>query len=290
MHKPCLHQPCLRRTATSLGGILVCAGLCGALSALALGGICRPALAQDAQAGPQAPTRMPADADPSFEVATVKPSSIDERGSAIHAGGGHLTIKNQTLNTMLLFAYGIHPKQIVDAPEWLATDRYDVDGVIDTEGEPSLKQMQRIVQKLLTDRFALKFHHETRELSVYALTAARNGPMLAKSKGDPNRLGDENDQMHGGQVTMTITNMSMTDFTLIMQFFTDRPVVDQTGLVGKWDFKWTWTTDDSHVLPDTNAAPGLFTAIQEQLGLKLEAKKAPADVFVVDHIERPSPN
>jgi uncharacterized protein (TIGR03435 family) len=75
-----------------------------------------------------------------------------------------------------------------------------------------------------------------------------------------------------------------------MQFFTDRPVVDQTGLTGKWDFKWTWTADESRVAPDANAAPGMFTAIQEQLGLKLDATKAQADAFVVDHVERPGPN
>jgi uncharacterized protein (TIGR03435 family) len=246
--------------------------------------------AQNAQTKPEAPKRMPADADPSFEVVTVKPSSPDEQGSSIHAGGGHLTIKNHTLNTMLLFAYGIHPKQIVDAPAWFATDRYDVDGVLDTEGEPNLKQMQRIVQKMLAERFELKLDEETRELLVYALMVAKEGPKLTKSKGDPNVLGDENDNMHSGQITQTISNMSMTDFTLIMQFFTDRPVVDQTGLAGKWDFKWTWTQDESRVSLDANAPPGMFTAIQEQLGLKLEAKKAPADVFVIDHIERPSAN
>jgi len=233
---------------------------------------------------------MPADADPSFEVATVKPSGPDERGSAIHTEGRRLVIKNDTLNTVLLFAYGMHAKQLVDAPAWFATDRYDVDGGLDTEGQPSLKQMQRIVQKLLTDRFQLKFHRETRELAVYALTVAKDGPRLAKSSGDPNALGDESDQSHGAQITQSITNFSMTEFALILQFFTDRPVVDQTGLAGKWNFKWTWTADESRVSPDADAPPGMFSAIQEQLGLKLEAVKAPADVYVIDHIERPSAN
>ena len=76
-----------------------------------------------------------------------------------------------------------------------------------------------------------------------------------------------------------------------MQMITDRPVVDQSGLAGKWDFKWTWTSDENRVPPDIpNPAPGMFTAIQEQLGLKLEAKRAPADAFVIDHVERPSAN
>jgi uncharacterized protein (TIGR03435 family) len=276
---------------------LIRTGLCSFLAVATLAaGSHRSAVAQtppvqDAQPSPEAIKRMPADADPSFEVATVKPSTPDDHGSAIHVEGRRFVIRNHTMNVMLMFAYGIHPKQIVDAPSWFASDHYDVDGVLDVEGQPSLKQMQRIVQKLLADRFQLKFHPETRELSVYALTAAKDGPRLAKSKGDPNLLGDESDNMHGGLVTQTITNMSMTDFALLMQFFTDRPVVDQTGLAGKWDFKWSWTADESRVAPDAaNPPPGMFTAIQEQLGLKLDAVKAPASVYVIDHIERPSPN
>lgn len=194
------------------------------------------------------------------------------------------------MNVMLMFAYGIHPKQLVDAPAWFASDRYDIEGVIDTEGQPSLKQMQHIVQRLLADRFELKFHQETREQSVYAITLAKGGPKLTKSKGDPNALGDESDQSHGAQITQTITNLSMPEFALLIQFFTDRPVVDQTGLTGKWDFKWTWTMDDSRPSPDADAPPGMFTAIEEQLGLKLDAKRAPADMYVIDHVERPSAN
>jgi uncharacterized protein (TIGR03435 family) len=277
------HQDAMKRAAD--------AALWFAVACAALGSLLRCAQAQDAQAKPEAPKRMAADADPSFEVATVKLSSPDERGTSMHTDGQRIDIKNQTIHNVLAFAYGVHSKQIVDEPGWLALDRYDIDGVIDTEGQPSLRQMQSILRKLLADRFQLKMHRETRDLSVYALTVANDGSKLTKSRGDPNLLGDENDQNHNGVVTQAITNMSMTDFTLIMQYFVDRPIVDQTGLAGKWDFKWTWTSDESHLPPDaTNPPPGLFTAIQEQLGLKLEAKKAPADVFVVDHIERPSAN
>jgi uncharacterized protein (TIGR03435 family) len=253
--------------------------------------VCRPAAAQDEPVKPEAPKRMPADADPSYEVATVKPSNPDNHSDGFHQSGRRLYIENQTMNNILIVAYGIHPKQIIDAPAWLATDHYDIDGVFDTEGQPSLKQMQSVMKKLLADRFQLKFHRETRGLAVYALTVAKGGPKLTKSQGDPNALGNENDQMHGGQITMSITNMSMSELTLIMQFFADRPMVDQTGLAGKWDFKWTWTTDEGRVPPDiTNPAPGMFTAIQEQLGLKLEAVRAPAEVLVVDQVERPSAN
>jgi uncharacterized protein (TIGR03435 family) len=234
---------------------------------------------------------MAADADPSYEVATIKPSNPEGGNSGFHMRGRRLFIENKTLRQILIFAYGVHPKQLIGEPEWSASDHYDVDGVLDTAGEPSLKQLQRIVQKLLVDRFALKTHRETRELPVYALAVAQSGLKIAKTKGDPNTLGNENDGVHAGQTTMTITNMSMTDFTLSLQFIVDRPVVDQTGLAGKWDFDLTWTSDDSRVPPETtNPPPGLFTAIQEQLGLKLDAVKTPADVFVIDHVERPSAN
>jgi uncharacterized protein (TIGR03435 family) len=234
---------------------------------------------------------MPADADPSYEVATIKPNNPDNKNLGLELHGGHLGIENMTIDSMLNLAYAVHPKQIIDSPAWFTSAHYDIEGVLDTDGQPNLKQIQGIMQKLLADRFQLKFHRETRELSVYAITVTKGGPKLTKSQGDPKALGVENDRVRAGQDTMTVTNLSMAEFALILQFYTERPVVDQTGLAGKWDFKWTWTSDESRLPPDaTNAAPGLFTAIQEQLGLKLEAKRAPADVFVVDHVERPSSN
>jgi uncharacterized protein (TIGR03435 family) len=233
---------------------------------------------------------MPADADPSFEVATIKPSNPDDHNSGFHINGHRFEIEDQTMDILLMFAYGVHHKQIVDAPAWFAGDHFDVDGILDAKGQPNLKQLQRVVQKILADRFALKFHKETRELSVYALRVAPGGPKFAKSQSDPDTLGDESNHIQAGEDTMSIANLSMNEFALSMQFYTDRPVVDQTGLAGKWDFKWTWTVDDTRVSPNTDAAPGMFAAMQEQLGLKLEAKKAPADVFVVDHVERPAPN
>lgn len=260
-------------------------------TALSLGAaVCQIAPAQNGSVGDESLQRMPADADPSFEVATIKPSSADESNAGFRLDGRHIAIEGQTVNHLLLFAYGVHPKQIVDGPSWFATDRYDIDGVPDVEGEPSLKQWQGIVKKLLAERFQLSFHQEKRELAVYAITVAKGGPKLTRSKGDPNRLGEENDDSHRGQTTMKVTNMSMAAFTLIMQAFVDRPVVDQSGLAGRWDFQLTWTRDESRVPADANAAPGLFTAIQEQLGLKLDATRAPADVFAIDHAERPSAN
>jgi uncharacterized protein (TIGR03435 family) len=150
--------------------------------------------------------------------------------------------------------------------------------------------MQSLIRKVLAERFGLKLHRDSRELSVYAITVAKGGEKMVRSMGDPNGLPDENDNASNGLVTMRVTNMSMVDFAMIFQFFLDRPSVDQTGLTGRYDFQLKWTPDEGHVATDGNAPPGLFTAIQEQIGLKLEPVKAPAQVLVIDAVQRPSGN
>jgi uncharacterized protein (TIGR03435 family) len=255
---------------------------------LVAGSIERPLMAQ---AGPgSVPVKMmAADAHPMFEVATIKPSDPNDKSDGFHSNGRRIFIENQTVDKMLTFAYGVHGKQIVSGPDWFGTERFDIVGVPDVEGEPNLRQQQEMLQRLLTDRFGLKFHREKRELAVYAITAAKGGPKLTKSQGDPNGLPDQTGDGNGGQMTFKFTNNTMEDFALGMQFFLDRPVVNQTGLMGRWDFVLKWTPNELKAA-DPDGAPGMFTAIQEQLGLKLEAVKAPADVLVVDHVERPSVN
>jgi len=204
--------------------------------------------------------------------------------------GSQFALINRTVETMLQAAYGVQRSQIVGAPHWIETERFDVQGVLDVPGSPSIKQMQSLIRKVLAERFGLKLHRETKDLSVYAITVAKGGEKMAKSAGDPNGLPDENDSGNNGQVTMRATNMSMSEFPMMVQFFLDRPAVDRTGLAGRYDFQLKWTTDESRVATDGSAPPGLFTAIQEQIGLKLEAVKAPAEVLVVDAVARPSAN
>ena len=144
----------------------------------------RPVVGQ--AAGPAPAKMMPADADPSFEVAAIKLSDPNDQSDGFHSNGRHFNIENQTVEKLLVFSYGVHRKQLVDEPDRFRSERYDIDGVPDVEGEPSLKQMQGMVRKLLADRFALKVGHEKRELAVYAITPAKGGPKLTKSAGDPN--------------------------------------------------------------------------------------------------------
>lgn len=263
----------------------------GAAMLLGLGNA--PVGAQTGQGAPvgAAPIHnMAADADPVFEVATIKPSEPNDPSDGFHTRGRHIFIENQTVNKLVAFAYGMNGKQIAGGPEWLGTDRFDIDGVPDAEGTPSLKQEQGMVKKLLAERFKLTTHEEKRELSVYAITVGKNGPKLTKSAGDLIGMPSQDADQHGTELDMKFKNMSMADFGFCMQFFVDRPIVDQTGLAGQYDFNLKWTFDETEASNNPNAAPGLFTAVQEQLGLKLEAVKAPADVIVIDKVERPSAN
>ena len=230
---------------------------------------------------------MPADAHPSFEIATIKPSRPDDTKGGFQVSGHRLTIQNQSVNDLISVAYAIHRKQIVDVPAWLETQKFDIVGQADVDGYANLHQIQEMLQNLLASRFNLTFHPEKRELSIYAITLAKGGPKLTKHTEASNGLPTQSGSPSGGG--RRFTNNSMSDFALGMQSFLDRPVVDQTGLSGRFDFVLTWAPDDSNTDP-ANPAPGLFTAVQEQLGLKLEPIKAKADVYVIDHVEMPSEN
>jgi uncharacterized protein (TIGR03435 family) len=239
---------------------------------------------------PDAP--MAGNADPDWDVVTVKARDPNDTGNgqSMSMKGRQFVIVNRSVEGMLMFAYGVHKKQIVGAPSWIATERWDARGVPDVAGAPSLKQAQSLTRKLLEERFGLKVHRETTELAVYAVTVAKGGEKMAWSAGDPNGTPDENERSNGGQVTMRMTNMSMGELAPDLGYFLDRPAVDQTGLTGRYDFQLIWTADESQAPTDGSAPPGLFTAIQEQLGLKLEPVKAQIGVLVVDAVGRPSAN
>lgn len=238
---------------------------------------------------PRADAMMAKDADPDLDVVSVRPRDPNDISSNSRIGmkGRQFELVNKTVEMMLEFGYGVDKKQIAGAPHWIETERWDVESVPNVPGHPSLKQLQSLTQKVLAERFGLKLHRETKELPVYAITVAKGGEKIARSVGDPNGTSDESDRQSGGQVTMRMTNAPMGEFAMHLGFFLDRPAVDQTGLAGRYDLQLIWTADESRAPSDSNAAPGLFTAIQEQLGLKLEPVKASAQVLVVDAVQRP---
>jgi uncharacterized protein (TIGR03435 family) len=236
------------------------------------------------------PQAMAKDADPDWEVATVRPSNpADTKGQHIRFLGRHVLLLDHTVEDLLLIGYGMQKSQLVGMPEWAKTEKWDVDGVPDAEGIPSLRQLQGMMQKILAERFGLKAHREQRAIPVFALTVAKGGPKMTPNASDPNGWMDQQNSAGNGRDVENLKNASMSDLALILQFRVDRPVVDQTGLKGRFDFKLQWTTDDAQA-PQADAPPGLFTAIQEQIGLKLEPVKAPAEVLVIDHVERAGAN
>jgi uncharacterized protein (TIGR03435 family) len=246
------------------------------------------AQAPQAKVAVESEQSMAADASPGFLVATIKPSSPDATGGWAFPGEGrHVSCVNATVVDILSVAYAIQVKQIVGGPKWLSEDRYDISGIPDVAGVPSLVQIREMYRKLLAERFHLVLHREVREMPIYALTVAKGGPVLKIA--DPNENLNTGNSGSGGQRTLRFTNMSMSNFALNMNLYEDRPVIDQTSLTGRYDFTLTWTYDISREnAPD--APPSLFTAIKEQLGLRMDAVKGPAEVSVIDHVERPSEN
>jgi len=235
---------------------------------------------------------MAADAKPVFEVVTIKPSSPEHQNQEKMIDGGngrHVLMVNTNLNDLVAFAYGLDSKQIIGAPAWSDGSLYDIDGVPDVAGFPNVKQAREMFQALLADRFKLAIHHEKQTQSVYAITLAKGGPKLTKSAS----TATDATPFYEGPGRLKVMNNSLADVADVMNLMKvadlGRPVVDQTGLAGRFDFLLRWTPDDS---PESkpNAPPGFFTAIQEQLGLKLVPTKAPVDVLIIDHVERPSAN
>lgn len=257
-----------------------------------------PATAWEIPAAPAPIKPMAADANPSFDVVTIKPSKPDQEGRLFRVQGRRFTTINTSLIALVDFAYGTHPSQIVNAPAWVTEDKFDLEGTPDTEGAPNDRQWKGMIQKMLADRFQLKFHKDTRDMPAYALTVAKGGPKMQKSDGDPNGLPALLFSQLGN---LHVTNANMQDFAQLMQgAVLDRPVVDQTNLTGRWNFNLKWTADESQfsglgvkVPKPTDAAdapPPLFTAIQEEIGLKLDATRTAVPVFVIDHVEKPSGN
>ena len=238
------------------------------------------------------PEVMSADATPMFEVATIKPSKPGDDEVYIRVNpSGVVNTKDTSLGHLIRFAYSLHPRQIIGGPSWLETQKYDVTGKSDKPGMPSGAQLKAMIQKLLADRFQLTIHREKRELSAYAITVARSGAKLIRNGRDPD--GHYSFSVTGGR--LSLTNGTVAEFASVLQGnILDRPVVDQTALgSARYDFILNWTPDGPNGASppnDADAPPDLFAALQQQLGLKLEQTKAPVEVVVVDHVERPSEN
>lgn len=223
-----------------------------------------------------------------FEVASVKPSNADPNSiSGIKTGHGRLDGQNVTLKRCIIGAYGVGPYQISGGPDWLGSDRFEISAKADqpTDDDPALMVL---LQGLLAERFKLALHRETRTIPAFVLEVAKNGPKLEKA--EPGESGTNTTTSNSG-VTIAAHNTDVESFARILARNTELPVVNRTGLEGIFNFKLQWTPERARqAAVGATEGPSLFTAIQEQLGLRLRSQKAPVEIIVIDHAERPSEN
>lgn len=260
---------------------------------------------------------VPPERKPTFEVVSVKPNRSGEFGASFGVGpGGQLTVRNNTLRNMIRNAYQLQNFQIVGGPSWLDIDRFDVTAK-PANPNATRDEIRSMVQTLLADRFRLVVHRETRELPIYALVVAngdgRLGARLTRSTTDCAALADAARRgqpppppANGGPQCgtrntpgrMIAGSVTMADLARNLSNFAGRFTVDKTGLLGSYNLDLEYRPDqlppDGVLPPDVPPppvdAPSLFTAVQEQLGLKLESRRGPVEVLVVDSGAQPLPD
>ena len=260
-----------------------------------------------------------------YDVASIKPvnfpvgTNVSGRIGISHTPDGFVA-KGVTVKTLILRAYAVDTYQLSGATDWVSKERYDIDAKLESTTADELKKLnsdgrilarQQMLQKLLAERFNLTIHREDKEVQVYYLIAAKNGPKLQETK--PDEAGS--DKFKGNTPSRVSTmvvglinaqGVPIATLTAMLTRSLHRPVLDKTGLTGEYDFTLHWTPDESPAQlstggspnglpltdpnPNPNAGPSLFTALQEQLGLKLESSKGPVEFIVIDRVERPSGN
>lgn len=218
-------------------------------------------------------------AEPQFEVASIKPSEPGSRGPTFYnPTRERFAIETITTKSLVAYAYDVRDFQISGGPKWFDSDEYDI--VAKPQGDASNERVLAMARGLLAERFNLKLHHESKEMSVLALTVAKGGLKLHPS-GSTN-----GPEVRGGKGRLIARNVTMGLLAAqLASRVLDRPVLDQTGVAGEFDINLQWTPDDR---PDRG--PSIFTALEEQLGLKLVSQKGAVDVLVVDQVEKPSAN
>lgn len=230
---------------------------------------------------------------PKFEVATIKLSDPDKHNSGFHTEGTRLFYENETMQDMLAFAYRVTARQVIGGPDWFTTKHFDIRGTADEQGIASVAQQQEMLRLLLEDRFKLKIQHEERDMVRVVITLAR-GERKIKPTERKDFLPDVSCRGSASERDCTFGGVSMDLFAFAMQFLLDRPVINKTGLDGKYDFHLKFTPADAPASADTsantNAPPNLFTAMTEQAGLHADSSKGPTEVIVVQHVELPSDN
>jgi uncharacterized protein (TIGR03435 family) len=263
--------------------LLAAVGVAAVAGPIAVGVLGAP----ESQAQPQTETANPV----AFEVASIKPAQPDATDRSLSSSpGARLTTANATVKMLVYLAYQVMPFQVSGGPTWLGSDGFDIKAKA-ADPHASKEQFRQMVQKLLADRFQLKVHTEARELPIYELVTGKRGPKLHEAKDD-----DPEARMNNSHGLMTGVRATMPMLASALSRSLQRQVVDETGLKGAYSFSLRFLPDRDVAGPrDGGAAPGgddagIFTALEEQLGLSLKAGKGPVQVLVIDRAEKPSPN
>jgi uncharacterized protein (TIGR03435 family) len=216
-------------------------------------------------------------AQPSFEVASVKltPPGGDGMFHMSSPGAANFNVTNITMENLISFAFGVDSDRVSGKQNWLGSESYDVSAKAEGGREIPADQLKLMLQQLLADRFKLSLHREMKDTQGYALVIAKDGQKLDPSKGGPSR----GDILRGG---LRLQNLSVQVLAGMLTCPTGRPVVDETGIKGNFDIKLEYAPEGATDSP----LPSIFTALQEQLGLKLTPQKVPVEMLVVDHVER----
>ncbi len=252
-------------------------------------------LAVAAQAQPIAPKPD----SPAFEVATIKPTELHAKQSRYLTmqSANRFVAKDYTLKLLIAAAYDLNPKAILGGPAWAGNDHFDILALTPGQSRPSRDQQMAMLRTLLARRFQLRFHRQQKEMSVYELSTDKGGARLKASTsapGDPAKLISV---VYPEHILLPARNATMDEFASILQrAILDRPVLNRTGLQGRYDFDLQWAPDESQFGGEIPAAPAnapdppFFTAIREQLGLRIEHARGPVEALIIDRAEPPTPN
>jgi len=280
--------------------------LCAVPFVFAATQIAAPTVYGQVPSAPSAPASPSATA-PVFDVAAIRVNKSDPSARShilSSSSNAHFRAINVTLKSLLQWAYAIPDTRVIGGPAWLDSTKFDIDATADPAVDEQMRNLpsaegklrkQAMLQALLADRFQLKVHQESRELPIYALTLAKNGP-----KFKPSQINGTTVNARRGEISVSGSDDTVALLADELARYFGRVVVNQTGLHDRYELDLKWTPDEPVASrpgasgPTASAAdsslPSIFTAIQEQLGLKLEPQKGPVSVLVLDHVEMPSEN
>jgi uncharacterized protein (TIGR03435 family) len=233
-----------------------------------------------------------------FDEAVIRPADTETKGRYLIMQGTHRFVgKFYSLKLLVAAAYDLNPREISGGPAWVDADHFDILAITPGDVRPTHDEQMTMLRTLLSDRFKLTFHREQKVFSIYQLELASSGPKIKPSTAPPDDPPALISTVYPQKITLPARNATMSDLTSLLQrAVLDRPVVNKTGLSGRYDFDLTWAPDETQfggevpIAPSDGPSPPLFTAMQEQLGLRLEATRGPVDALVIDTAERPTAN